>query len=91
MRDPFNLCRLQGIVRTFRSGIEEQWEVKIVVTHFVWLWIAEQAGFLLTRFEVGRDGKTAYERLKGKSAKVQGLSFAGSGSNGVDIKRKVES
>ena len=30
----------------------------------------------LTRFEVGRDGKTAYERPKGKSAKVQGLSFA---------------
>ena len=30
-----------------------------------------------TWFEVGRDGKTAYERLKGKSAKVQDLSFAG--------------
>ena len=25
---------------------------------------------------VGRDGKTAYERLKGKSAKVQGMTFA---------------
>ena len=31
---------------------------------------------LLTSFEVGRDGKTAYERLKGKSAKVQDVSFA---------------
>ena len=30
-------------------------------------------GFLLKRFEVGRDGKTAYERLRGKSAKVQVL------------------
>ena len=38
--------------------------------------IAEHAGFLLKRFEVGRDGKTAYERLRGKSAKVQGMAFA---------------
>ena len=29
-----------------------------------------------TRFEVGRDRKTGYERLKGKSPKVQGMSFA---------------
>ena len=67
---------VQGIIRTMRSAIEETWEVKIDVTHSVWPWIAEQAGFLLTRFEVGRNGKTAYERLKGKSAPVQGLSLA---------------
>ena len=34
------------------------------------------AEFLRTRCEVGRDGKTANERLKGKSVKVQGISFA---------------
>ena len=38
--------------------------------------IAEHAGVLLKRVEIGRDGKTAYERLKGKSAKVQGMAFA---------------
>ena len=51
-----------------RSG-----EMKIDVTHSVWPWIAERAGFLLTRFEVGRDGWTACERLKGKSAKCSRL------------------
>ena len=45
-------------------------------------WICQK--FLLTRFEVGRDGKTAYERLKGKSAKVQGMAFA----EGILWKRK---
>ena len=35
------------------SAIEEQWEVMIDVTHSVWPRIAEHAGFLLTRFEVG--------------------------------------
>ena len=39
-------------------------------------WIAELAGFRLSRFEVGQDGKTAHERLMGKSAKVQGMMFA---------------
>ena len=52
----------QGVIRTLRSTIEEQWEVKIV-TYSVWLWIAEQARFLLTRFDLGGDGITAYERL----------------------------
>ena len=50
--------------------------MKIDVTHIVWPWIADRAGFFWTRFEVGRDGKTANERLKVKSAKVQGISFA---------------
>ena len=44
---------VQRMTRTIRSAIEESWEVKIDVTRFVSPWIAEQAGFLLTRFEVG--------------------------------------
>ena len=50
---------VQGMIRTIRSAIEEHWEVMIDVTHSAWPWIAEQAGFLLTRFEAGRDGSTA--------------------------------
>ena len=29
-------------------------------------WIPEYAGFLLSRFQVAADGKTAFERFKGK-------------------------
>ena len=75
---------VQGMIRTIRSDIEGRWGVKIDATHSIWPWIAEHAGFLLTRFEVGRDGNTAYERLKGKSAKVQGMAFA----EGILWKRK---
>ena len=50
--------------------------MKIDVTHSVWPWIAEHTGFFLTRFEVGRDGKTAYERLKGNQQRYKVLSFA---------------
>ena len=52
---------VQRMIRTKRSASEGQWEVKIDVTHSVWPWIAEQAGFLPTRFQVGRDGKMAHE------------------------------
>ena len=70
---------VQEVIRTIRSTIQEQWEVKIDVTHSVWRWITEQAGFMLTRFQVGRDGKMAHERLQGnqqKKKKNNGLSFA---------------
>ena len=56
------------MVRTRPSAIEKKCEVKIDVTHSAWPWSFELAGFLITRFEVGRDGKTVYERLKGTSA-----------------------
>ena len=71
------------MIRLIRD-IEGWWGVKIDATHSIWPWIAEHAGFFLTRFEVGRDGKTAYERLKGKSAKVRGMAFA----EGILWKRK---
>ena len=61
-----------------RSAIEEKLGgVKKDVTHSVWPWIAEQAGFLLTRFEVGLDGKTAYERLERSMSKGTRLVIRG--------------
>ena len=38
-------------------------------------WMAEYAAHLLNRFEVGKDGTTAYERCKGKKAKHMGVEF----------------
>ena len=52
---------------TLRSSLEEKWEMKLqaLLFSFSCLWIAEHTGFLLTRFEVGRNGKIAYEGRKG--------------------------
>ena len=35
----------------------------------------EYATYLMNRLEVGQDGKTAYERTKGKKATVLGTEF----------------
>ena len=56
----------QGMIRTLRSAIEDKWGVKMAIEHPIWAWLVEYAAFLWTRFNVSKDGKTAYERLKGK-------------------------
>ena len=75
---------VQGMVRTLRSAVEEKWGVSIGIDHAVWSWLIEYAGWLLSRCQVGKDGRTAYERIKGKRAKIQGLEFG----EGVLWKRK---
>ena len=39
------------------------------------MFLPEYAAHLLNRLEVGKDGKTANERAKGKKAKVLGVEF----------------
>ena len=47
-------------MRVIRSSLDERLGIKIGSKHAVWAWIAEYSSFLLNRFEVGKDGKTAY-------------------------------
>ena len=61
---------VQGMISTLRRSPVEPVGVKLEAVHSICPWIAQHAGFLLTRFEVGRDGK-----LRGKSAEVQGMKF----------------
>ena len=42
------------------------------------------SGLLFSRLEVGHDGETAYERLKGKAEEVEGMRFA----EGIQWKRR---
>jgi hypothetical protein len=62
-------------VRVLKSSLEDRWKIHIPARHSVVAWLAEYSAFLLNRFEVGRDGKTAYERCKGKQARTAGLEF----------------
>lgn len=43
------------------------------------IFMAEHLSYLQCRLEVGRDGKTAYERVMGKSGKVLGIEFGEKG------------
>ena len=62
-------------VRTMKSALDDRMNVRIDVRHPVLPWMCEYAGYLLNRLEISADGKTAYERCKGKRAEVLGLEF----------------
>ena len=66
---------VEGQVRTMRDALEERLGVTLEIGDTIWPWLVEYAGHLLNRHEVGHDGKTAYERLKGKQATTLGIEF----------------
>ena len=49
--------------------------MRIPARHPVMPWLVEWAAVVLNRYEVGKDGRTAYERRKGTPAKTFGLEF----------------
>ena len=58
--------RIGKQVRTMRSALEEKYARKIEGTHLIIPWMIRYAANVLSWYIVGDDGKTAYERLKGK-------------------------
>ena len=69
------ILSIQQQVRVMKSAIEGRWGVKLETRHPMIPWMIEHAAVLLNRFEVGRDGKTAFERNKGKKATTVGIEF----------------
>ena len=53
-------------MRTIRLALETRLGVKIPVDHPIMEWAAQHAGFLLTTFSLGHDGKAPWERLGGR-------------------------
>ena len=66
---------LEGQIRILLLSLENRLGVSIDAREPLVTYIPEYAAYLLNRLEVGKDGKTAYERCKGKKAKVLGLHF----------------
>ncbi|CAK9049785.1 Retrovirus-related Pol polyprotein from transposon TNT 1-94 [Includes: Protease [Durusdinium trenchii] len=52
--------------RAMKSALEEKMGKSIPDRHAIWTWLARHACFLISRYRVGPDGRTPYERLKGK-------------------------
>ena len=51
------------------------WNLEIPYSHPIIGFLVEYAGFLLNRCEVGKEGRTAFERCKGKRARTAGIEF----------------
>jgi hypothetical protein len=66
---------VEQCLRTLKSAVDEKFGVQIDVRHPVITWLCDYTGYMMNRMEVARDGKTPYERVKGKKAEVIGLEF----------------
>ena len=51
-------------------------QVVIKDDHPVMAWLPQHAGFLLSMFQVSKEGKTAYENFKGKACRGELVDFA---------------
>ena len=71
---------VQGQVRVLKLVLEKRWGIQIPHRHSVIPSVFEYAAFLLNPYEVGHDGKTAYERLRGR--KRLGLSLVRESTGG---------
>ncbi len=64
-----------GEIRVTKLALEDRIGMEIDAEATVILFMEEYAGYSVNKLEVGRDGKTAYERTKGKAATVLGIEF----------------
>ena len=63
-------------LRTMKSALDSRLDETVKGDSNILPWMIEYASVLLNRYLVGKDGKTAYERLKGKRSKMMGFEFA---------------
>ena len=66
---------VEAQVRVMRDALGSRIGATIPEDHPILHWVVEYASVLLNRFEVGHDGKTAYERLRGKKSSMNGIEF----------------
>ena len=66
---------VEGMVRTMKLNLEHRLHECIEVDHPIFYWLVEHAADVSTKFQKGVDGKTAYERLKGKPYQGEILEF----------------
>ena len=66
---------IEGQVRVLKLALEARIGMDIDAESKIVTFMAEYASYLMNRLEVGKDGKTAYERTKGKAATVLGIEF----------------
>ena len=66
---------LEKQIRVLKSSVERKMQLVIKDDHPVMAWIPQHSGFLLSRFQVAADGKTAH-RLKGKAYRRELDDFA---------------
>jgi len=65
----------KGLFQVHVIALERKIDARVPIDHPVVAWLVEFVGDVLTKYMVGVDGKTAYERLFGKKSREEHLEF----------------
>ena len=57
---------IQGQIRTMLLSLESRYKMKLKEDHPIMAWLVRHAAMLINIIKVGQDGRTAYERRKGR-------------------------
>ena len=57
---------LEDGVRTHKLDLEAKLKTTLRISHPCISWMVENVADIINKFKIGHDGRTAYERLKGK-------------------------
>ena len=68
--------QIQGHSRVLRDGVEERYQKKVTGDHPCMPRLVRHAAGVKARLQVCEDGRTGYERLRGKTFKGEWLEFA---------------
>ena len=66
---------IEGHIRALYLALQHRLQTKVDCRERIIAFIPEYAAYLMNRLEVGKDGKTVYERIKGKKPTVLGIEF----------------
>ena len=66
---------IQKQVRVMKRALEERMKCEVLSRHPILPFLVEHAGKLMSRYQVGRDGRTAYELHAGKPYRRKLVEF----------------
>ena len=67
---------VEAQIRALKMGAESRYGIVLDHTHSLITWIVDYAGWLVTRYGIGRDGKSPYRILRGRDATSSLCEFA---------------
>ena len=66
---------VEGQIRVMKLALEDRIGLEVKADSCIVTFMAEYGAYMMNRLEVGKDGKTPYERVKGKAATLLGVEF----------------
>ena len=66
---------VREFVRVLREHVQDKAEIEQGASDVIVLWIVRWAAMMVSRFLVGKDGLTAYERRRGRKCRIPVVAF----------------